>query len=65
MIKLYSEEEKPENNIYNNFNTVTSNQKLLKEAPNYIKKYKNILQNFSKEFGKIIPRKKKQSSNSN
>ena len=58
MIKLYSEEEKPENNIYNNFNTVTSNQKLLKEAPNYIKKYKNILQNFFMEFDKIIPRKK-------
>ena len=65
MIKLYSEEEKPENNIYNNFNTVTSNQKLLKEAPNYIKKYKNILQNFFVEFDKIIPRKKKQSFNSN
>lgn len=63
MIKLYSEEI-IEDNVYKKFKRVSKNEKLFKNESNYIDKYKNILGNFSKEFDKIIPRSKKQSSDS-
>ena len=55
MLKLYSEK-KVENSIYENFNRIYDNKKLLEDGE-YFNEYKKILQNFGEIINKIIPRK--------